>query len=129
MGASTNVQVFPVVIRIRDEINFCFSAFYGNLIDDKNVCDLEFEEWLKSGNRGPGQLAKYIRKLSLHLDTATQRSIFVNLAEDAITLKRKVNLSEANSSGQSGTSRNLLVAAFVLVLAAAIYFIAKLNIL
>ena len=93
MTDSKEIRVFPVVERIRDEINFCFSTFHGNLITDKEICRKEFNLWLKQGYRGPGKLPYYVEMLAQHLPNRTQQIIFRNLALDAITLKKTGSIS------------------------------------
>ena len=97
MNQTDNIKIFPVVERIRNEIDFCFTAFYGNFVRDKEICDIEFNEWLKLGHRGPGKLPVYIDLLEKHLGNSTQKSIFRNLAMDAITLTKKSKPQEKSS--------------------------------
>ncbi len=92
----SQIKVFPVVERIRNEIDFCFSAFNGDMDTDQEICDAVYNDWIKKGYRGPGQLTIYIDMLSQYLITSTQKKIFTNLAHDAITLKRKVDIKKQN---------------------------------
>ncbi len=117
MAESAHIKVFPVVQRIREEIDFCFSAFYGDIRKDKKICNVEFSKWLEDGFRGPGQLYVYIDMLSRHLTNPTQKSIFDNLANDAITLKRKVEVVKSDSFFQRHKVTILLNLALLLVLA------------
>ena len=90
-------RVFPVVERIRAEIDFCFSAFYGDLRKDRQICDLVFNRWYRDGFRGPGELSVYIDMLAAQLETPTQRSIFISLANDAITVRKRIEKPRSRS--------------------------------
>ncbi|MEM7194715.1 MAG: hypothetical protein AAF402_07180 [Pseudomonadota bacterium] len=89
-------NVFPVVHRIREEIDFCFAAFYGNAVLEREICDREFDAWVHKGRRGPGQLTEYIDMLAEHLPSAAQANIFSSLANDCITVVKKSGKKESN---------------------------------
>ena len=126
MAESSNKNVFPVVHRIREEIDFCFAAFYGDSINDQAVCDRAFEKWVKKGYRGPGQLSLYIKLLSKKLPNETQRQIFSNLAHDCISIVKKSPKSA--ETGVGSTNRFWIVfsavsALLVILLVAMMYLL------
>lgn len=120
-------KVFPVVVRIREEIDFCFSSFYGDLEYDKRVCDRAFNKWVERGYRGPGELSIYIEMLVDHLSVPTQQSIFRNLANDCITLVKK-NPKAASDEGFVSKHKFQLALNFgILLLLIAVFYLGKIS--
>lgn len=120
-------KVFPVVIRIKEEIDFCFSSFYGDLIYDKRVCERAFAKWVARGYRGPGELAIYIEMLAAHLQVPTQQSIFRNLANDCISVVKK-NRGKANKGNFFTRHKfQILVNLGILLLLITVFYLGKIS--
>jgi len=120
-------KVFPVVVRIREEIDFCFSSFYGDLEYDKRVCDRAFNKWVERGYRGPGELTIYIEMLVEHLSVPTQQSIFRNLANDCITLVKKNRKSPVEEGFVARHKFQLALNIGILLLLIAVFYLGKIS--
>lgn len=119
--------MFPVVVRIKEEIDFCFSSFYGDLEYDKRVCERVFNKWVDRGYRGPGELTIYIEMLTEHLSVPTQQSIFRNLANDCITVVKK-NKKTATDEGFFARHKfQLMINAGILLLLLVVFYLGKLS--
>lgn len=130
MKAPTNTarnKVFPVVVRIREEIDFCFSSFYGDLEYDKRVCDRAFNKWVDRGYRGPGELTIYIEMLADHLSVPTQQSIFRNLANDCITLVKKNRKPPTEEGFVARHKFQLALNVGILLLLIAVFYLGKIS--
>ena len=120
-------KVFPVVVRIREEIDFCFSSFYGDLEYDKRVCDRAFNKWVERGYRGPGELSIYIEMLVDHLSVPTQQSIFRNLANDCITLVKKTPKGAYEEGFVARHKFQLALNIGILLLLIAVFYLGKIS--
>lgn len=120
-------KVFPVVIRIKEEIDFCFSAFYGDLIYDKLVCERAFAKWVARGYRGPGELSIYIEILAAHLEVPTQQSIFRNLANDCISVVKKNRSKVSKGNFFTRHKFQIMVNLGILVLLIAMFYLGKIS--
>ena len=119
-------KVFPVVLRIKQEIDFCFSSFYGDLSYDSRVCERQFAKWVSRGHRGPGELAIYIEMLAAHLAIPTQQSIFRNLANDCISVIKKNKPQQTTGGFLSKYRFQIMLNIGILLLMVAVFYIGKL---
>ena len=118
-------KVFPVVLRIKQEIDFCFSSFYGDLEYDARVCERQFAKWVSRGHRGPGELSIYIEMLAAHLAIPTQQSIFRNLANDCISVIKR-SKPQASTGGFFAKYKFQLLLNFVILgMLVAVFYIGK----
>ncbi len=122
---SAQSKVFPVVLRIKEEIDFCFTSFYGDMLYDSKVCERAFAKWVARGHRGPGELTIYIEMLAAHLAVPTQQSIFRNLAYDCISVIKKNKKSTANRGFFSQYKFQILVNLGILVLFLVLFYSGK----
>ncbi len=120
-------KVFPVVLRIKQEIDFCFSSFYGDMRYDKRVCDRAFAKWVERGYRGPGELSVYIDMLVPHLEVPTQQAIFRNLAQDCITVVKKTRKSEKKQGFLSRYRFQILVNLLIILLLAGMFYLGRMT--
>lgn len=120
-------KVFPVVLRIKDEIDFCFSSFYGDLRYDKRVCDRAFAKWVERGYRGPGELTIYIEMLVPHLEVPTQQSIFRNLANDCITVMKKSRRQDKPRGFLARYRFQILINLLIFALLAGMFYLGRIT--
>lgn len=119
-------KVFPVVLRIKQEIDFCFSSFYGDLAYDARVCERQFAKWVSRGHRGPGELSIYIDMLATHLEVPTQQSIFRHLANDCILVIKR-SKPQSTSGGVFSRYRGpILLNLGIVVLMGLVFYIGML---
>jgi len=92
-------RVFPVVEKIRTEIDFCFSQHYARVISRKQgdlgawvekgkLGDKVYKSWIRGGYRGPGELAIYATMLATHLTDSIEQREFLKKAQESIKLTR-----------------------------------------
>ena len=120
-------KVFPVVLRIKEEIDFCFSSFYGDLRYDKRVCDRAFAKWVERGYRGPGELTIYIEMLAPHLEVPTQQSIFRNLANDCITVMKRTRRPEKPKGFLARYRFQILLNLLIFALLAGMFYLGRIT--
>ena len=120
-------RVFPVVLRIKKEIDFCFSSFYGDLQFDRQVCERVFTKWVDRGYRGPGELSVYIEMLATHLSVPTQQSIFRNLANDCISVVKKSRPKTSKGGFLSRYKFQIMINLVIVVALAVVFYLGKLT--
>jgi hypothetical protein len=67
-------QVLPVVQRMRTEIDEVFRRYVGPI--GAELGEEAFPVWVKTGNTGPSELARYITLLAVHIPDSQQRKRF-----------------------------------------------------
>ena len=120
-------KVFPVVLRIKEEIDFCFSSFYGDMLYDKRVCDRAFAKWVERGYRGPGELSFYIEMLVPHLEVPTQQAIFRNLAHDCITVVKRTRKPEKTRGFLYRYRFQIMLNLLILILLAGMFYLGRVT--
>lgn len=108
-------RVFPVVGRIRTEIDFCFSQYYARAASKRNadldawvekgrLCDRVFRDWIRDGYRGPGELSVYVDMLSVYLPDIKERRDFLSKASEYIKLSGSKGKKAIKKKAKSFTS-------------------------
>jgi hypothetical protein len=75
-------QVLPIVQRMRTEIDEIFRRYVGPI--GAALGEEAFAVWVKTGNTGPSELARYITLLAAHIPDSQQRKRFETDAKACI---------------------------------------------